>query len=163
MEQCSHCHGKDGDGKGVAADFLNPRPRDFTLATFKLRSTKSGEPPRVEDLFQTIGKGIPGTAMLSWGGIVDGDDRWNVIYYIKKVLAENFFDYTDEEFAAVTVKAVEPAKLSETGIAEGKSIYALMKCWECHGIEGRADGPVSGTHKDDWGYPILPRNMTKGW
>ena len=163
IRRCSFCHGKDGDSNGAAADFLNPRPRDFTLVTFKLRSTKSGEPPLVEDLFQTIGKGIPGTAMPSWEGIIDGDDRWNVIYYIRSAFADNFFDYTEEEFAAVTVKSTVPPKLNKNGVSEGEYIYALMKCWECHGVEGRADGPTSGTHKDDWGYPILPRDLTKGW
>ena len=36
---CVQCHGKDGNGNGPAAVFLNPRPRDFTAGKFKFRST----------------------------------------------------------------------------------------------------------------------------
>ncbi len=32
--RCVGCHGKSGDGNGLAATFLSPRPRNFTLAVF---------------------------------------------------------------------------------------------------------------------------------
>ena len=36
---CAACHGDQGDGNGMAARFLYPRPRDFTAAEFRLVST----------------------------------------------------------------------------------------------------------------------------
>ena len=37
--QCSGCHGTTGDGKGPAAAYLNPPPRDYRLGRFKFTST----------------------------------------------------------------------------------------------------------------------------
>ena len=42
---CVQCHGEKGDGNGVAAPHLQPRPRDFTSGKFKIRTTPSGEAP----------------------------------------------------------------------------------------------------------------------
>ena len=70
-----------GDGEGPAAKFLDPRPRDFTLGTFKFRTTQSGELPTNEDLFRTVSRGLPGTAMQAFdndlikNGLTEGD-RW---------------------------------------------------------------------------------------
>ena len=41
-ERCGFCHGLEGEGDGAVADYLFPRPRDFTLGAFKLHSTASG-------------------------------------------------------------------------------------------------------------------------
>ena len=38
-DYCSQCHGDEGDGQGVAADRLVPRPRDFRRGIFKIRRT----------------------------------------------------------------------------------------------------------------------------
>src|SRR5260370_41939827 len=39
---CTGCHGDLGDGEGENAVWLDPKPRNFTLATFKCRSTPTG-------------------------------------------------------------------------------------------------------------------------
>ncbi len=36
---CVGCHGPLGDGNGDNAQWIDPKPRDFTAATFKCRST----------------------------------------------------------------------------------------------------------------------------
>src|SRR5690242_1819308 len=48
---CAGCHGNLGDGEGENAVWLDPKPRNFTLATFKCRSTPTGTLPTDEDLF----------------------------------------------------------------------------------------------------------------
>lgn len=63
---CSNCHGFKGDGKGELAYLLYPKPRDFSIGSFKLRSTSSGNLPTLKDLVKTITKGMPGTAMPSF-------------------------------------------------------------------------------------------------
>ena len=50
---CAGCHGDLGDGEGENAVWLDPKPRNFTLATFKCRSTPSGSLPTDEDLYET--------------------------------------------------------------------------------------------------------------
>ena len=42
---CIFCHGPEGDGRGESAAYLDPKPRDFTKAVFKCRSTPSGSLP----------------------------------------------------------------------------------------------------------------------
>ncbi len=48
---------RKGDGEGENAQWLDPKPRNFTLAQFKCRSTPSGTLPTDEDLFNSIGRG----------------------------------------------------------------------------------------------------------
>ena len=55
---CIFCHGPEGDGNGQSAPYLDPKPRDFTKATFKCRSTPSGSLPLDADLYDTITRGI---------------------------------------------------------------------------------------------------------
>ena len=84
LQRCSFCHGLLGDGNGPAAEYLDPRPRDFTLGTFKFRTTQSGELPRDEDLFRTVSRGLSGTAMQAFdsdlikNGLAE-NERWAVI------------------------------------------------------------------------------------
>src|SRR5579885_1498250 len=63
---CIFCHGPEGDGRGVSAPYLDPKPRDFTQAVFKCRSTPTGTLPLDSDLFDTISRGIHGSGMPSW-------------------------------------------------------------------------------------------------
>src|ERR1700690_4344005 len=43
---CIGCHGKDGDGNGENAPYVDPKPRDFTLGIYKCRSPPArGHPP----------------------------------------------------------------------------------------------------------------------
>ena len=39
---CAECHGSDGKGGGPGAAYLTPRPRDFSSAKYKIRSTETG-------------------------------------------------------------------------------------------------------------------------
>src|SRR6202043_4112949 len=63
---CAGCHGELGDGNGENAAWLDPKPRDFTTATFKCRSTPTGMLPTDEDLFDTIGRGVTNSNMPIW-------------------------------------------------------------------------------------------------
>src|SRR5207247_2095034 len=65
-EHCIGCHGVRGDGNGLAATFLFPRPRDFTIGVFKFRSTPSGSLPTDGDLFRTITRGGRWPRMPTW-------------------------------------------------------------------------------------------------
>src|SRR5215469_6087252 len=58
IRYCVGCHGKDGDGMGENAPYLDPRPRDFTAGVFKCRSTPTGSLPLDSDLIATVGRGL---------------------------------------------------------------------------------------------------------
>src|SRR4051812_38937617 len=59
-QNCLACHGVKGDGKGDAAAFLAPKPRNFVEANFRLRSTAPGHLPTDVDLFRSVSLGMPG-------------------------------------------------------------------------------------------------------
>ncbi len=169
FERCSFCHGLLGDGEGPAAKFLDPRPRDFTLGTFKFRTTQSGELPTDDDLFRTVSRGLSGTGMQAFDNdlIKNGlneDERWAVIAYIKTFAPE--FEDPDldpiENGKVVTLPADLPPYSPEL-VAQGKEVFLKAKCWECHGKLGRGDGQKSFDRKDDWGFPIRIRNVTHPW
>lgn len=66
---CASCHGVTGDGYGPRSALLNPYPRDFTEATFKFKSTETSRRPTTADLRRILDRGIPGTAMPSFGSL----------------------------------------------------------------------------------------------
>jgi len=70
---CVACHGDKGDGQGVAAAALNPKPRDFA------GPYKNGNKP--EQVFKTIAEGIPNTGMVAWTHLSE-EDRWAVTHYV---------------------------------------------------------------------------------
>ncbi len=168
FQRCSFCHGLLGDGEGPAAKYLDPRPRDFTLGTFKFRTTQSGELPTNEDLFRTVSRGLQGTAMQSFdsdlfkNGLSE-DERWAVIAYIK-TFAQEFDDPELDPVKTgkvISLPAKQPAYSPEV-VAKGQAVFEKAKCWSCHGKLGRGDGNKE-FRKDDWGFPIRIRNVTHPW
>jgi len=165
--RCSFCHGLLGDGNGPAAAYMDPRPRDFTLGTFKFRTTQSGELPTNEDLFRTISRGLPGTAMQAFdreiikNGLTEAQ-RWAVIAYIK-TFAFEFQDPDFDPYQQIVTLPQDMAPYNAETIAKGKEIFEQAKCWECHGKQGRGDGLKSFDRTDDWGFPIRIRNLTHPW
>jgi cytochrome c oxidase cbb3-type subunit I/II len=159
QRRCIGCHGEKGDGKGTAPSlvlFTVSLPRDFTSGQFKFRTTQTGALPRDADLYRTITAGIRGTAMPTWFNLSE-DDRWDVIHYIKTFDPD--FDAIPPEQPLYIPQA--PSSTEEL-VAQGKKLFEDLKCWECHGHEGKADGPKSDTLKDDFGNKILPANFTTG-
>jgi DMSO reductase family type II enzyme heme b subunit len=168
FKRCSFCHGLLGDGEGPAAKYLDPRPRDFTLGTFKFRTTQSGELPTNEDLFRTVSRGLPSTGMQAFDNdlIKNGlseDDRWRVIAYIK-TFAQEFDDpdFDPVKTGKVITLPANRAPFNAETIAKGKVVFEKAKCWSCHGKLGRGDGNKE-FRKDDWGFPIRIRNVTHPW
>ncbi|TMQ35336.1 MAG: cytochrome c, partial [Planctomycetota bacterium] len=42
-QQCLHCHGLSGDGRGATAPWVNPHPRDYRQGIFKFTSSGQEE------------------------------------------------------------------------------------------------------------------------
>src|SRR6266446_6507157 len=79
---CAGCHGDLGDGNGENAVWLDPKPRDFTIATFKCRSTPTGTLTTDEDLVNTIGRGLTNSDMPIWNAF-SKQQRADLVAYIK--------------------------------------------------------------------------------
>ena len=72
---CVGCHGDRGDGRARTRQWIDPKPRDFTQAVFKCRSTPSGTLPTDQDLINTIRRGIVNSNMPQWRPLPDQMQR----------------------------------------------------------------------------------------
>jgi mono/diheme cytochrome c family protein len=71
---CASCHGPAGAGDGAAAAALDPKPRNLATASFK-----GGVKPA--QIFDTLGKGVPGTAMIAFSHLSE-EERWALAYHV---------------------------------------------------------------------------------
>jgi len=143
---CAACHGTSGQGNGPAADGLNPHPRDLTANSFRFRTTPSGAPPRPEDLARTIRKGLPGSAMPAFEGLLSDAEIAQVVTFVQSLAAP------EAPPEALSIPEIPPAT-PET-IRDGHALYTLLECWRCHGTEGDGRGPSAKGLVDDTGRPI---------
>jgi cytochrome c oxidase cbb3-type subunit 2 len=152
---CQACHGARGDGKGPVGRYLTPRPRDFTRARFKLRSTETGEPPTDEDLFRVITRGIPGTRMPAWPQLTE-QERWSLVRFVR-ALADG--GGAEGPPRLVDTRGRVPA--SPESVARGRVLYEELQCAKCHGTDGRGDGPAAKEQKDEDGFALTPNDLTR--
>jgi mono/diheme cytochrome c family protein len=163
LKQCVACHGADGRGDGEATYLLNPKPRDFVAGQFRLVSTWEGSPTD-EDLYRSISRGVPGSAMPSWGFLTE-KERWGLVHYVKSLAARPRNQMEPAEPTVVGdvgsgVIRVPPAPPDDHAARErGRGLF-LQACAACHGPEGRGDGPQHLV--DDRGFPIRPRDLNTG-
>ena len=161
--QCAPCHGSAGAGDGPAAYLLYPKPRDFIQASYRFVSTWE-RVPTDEDLFRTVSRGIPGSAMPSWSHLREGD-RWALVHYIKSLAAEPWTiaaptDPAEEGSEGTGVIRVPPEPPDdEPSRQRGRDLF-IRGCAPCHGLEAKGDGPQD--QRDERGYPIRPRDLNTG-
>jgi mono/diheme cytochrome c family protein len=169
-EYCIGCHGDAGDGNGVAARFLDPKPRDFRLGRLKFGTVASGDTPRDEDYLHTIEKGLRGTAMPSFA-LLTQKERIAILAYVKE-----FIDPKKRKAPGATLPITKDpwASSPEQGVEEGKrTFHTQAKCWSCHPSyatpsevagyyrdakldppELRPDASQSMVTESTWGAPI---------
>ncbi|MEW6271824.1 MAG: c-type cytochrome [Thermodesulfobacteriota bacterium] len=157
LQECSGCHGERGDGRGPAAEHIEPKPRNFVGAPFKLRTTASRQPPTTADVLRVIERGIPGTAMPSFRFLPE-DDRRKIAAYVLQLA--KVLDKPEPAAVAVDPKGLPPA--TPQSIARGKELFADAGCASCHGPLGKGDGPTANQMKDEEGRPVAPRDFTDG-
>lgn len=159
-QRCAACHGLEGDGAGPAAVHVDPRPRDFRRGWYKIRTTASGQLPTDEDLVQVIAKGMPGTTMPGWAGVLTNAEIQAVAAYIKG------FSRRFERETPASV-AIEPKiESSPESIARGRESFVgeAAECVKCHGQAGRGDGPSADELTEDtFGDVIVPADLTMAW
>jgi len=155
-KRCAQCHGVEGDGAGPAAQFLYPKPRDFTLGSFKYKTTHADDEfPYDDDLRKTINEGLPGTAMPAWKSVLTPAEVDALILKIKK-----FGEWDEEEIEHQAIETGTQVKSSEESIAKGRELF-VKACVQCHGQAGRGNVTSGKKLKDDWSDRIWPRNLTR--
>lgn len=152
--ECAACHGAQGAGDGPGAHYLNPRPRNFELAVYKIRSTPSGELPTAEDLFTTITNGIESSMMPSFKSLPE-QERWAVVEVIRR------FGGIEQEEGTPSVVPPRPAAQTNS-LQHGREVYDRLDCANCHGDTGMGDGPSSLTLENDARERVWAPDLTTG-
>ena len=153
---CVGCHGKEGNGEGENAPYVDPRPRDFTEALFRWRSTPTGTLPTDQDLYDTITRGVVDTLMPTWRPLTP-QTRVDLVAYIKTFSPKW---QTQKAGTPITIPPEPPQTIDS--VLHGRQLFDQMQCWKCHGPEGRGDGPSAITLTDDKGEPIRPYDFHDG-
>jgi cytochrome c oxidase cbb3-type subunit 2 len=153
---CVVCHGALGDGNGESAQWLDPKPRDFTLAVFKCRSTPTGTLPTDEDLYDTIARGLDRSNMPPWNTFTT-QQRADLVAWLK-----HYSGRWQTEKPGTPIQIPPEPEVTADRVKAGQEVFNRVQCWKCHGVEGRANGPSASTLQDDLGRPILAYNFEEG-
>ena len=113
-QNCAGCHGSNGDGNGPAAAGLSPRPADLRRQQFA-----------VKELAHILWNGVPGSAMPAWRD-----------FPVKDLASLAAYVQSFHTGAADTAQA--PVDV----LSRGAVVYA-QNCLNCHGEQGKGDGPAS--------------------
>jgi mono/diheme cytochrome c family protein len=184
---CVQCHGVSGDGNGVAAKFLVPKPRNYQLGIFKFTSTTYGSKPLREDLIRTVKRGIRGTSMPAFPLLPPRDLEAVVDYVValtrrgelesKLAEAAEFDDQIEEakvpelvaeivgKWQAARSQVVYPSSpmpiFTRANVDQGKTAFLSIGCSKCHGEDGRGM-MASNVGTDAWGNPTKAADLTSG-
>ena len=152
---CVGCHGPAGDGMGENAQWIDPKPRDFTAAVFKCRSTPTGTLPTDEDLYHSIERGFASTNMPSWLPLT-GQVRADLVAYIKTFSPR----WSQGHGTAISIPPETPATVES--MLRGRALFQKVECWKCHGPAGHGDGPAASALIDSKDNRIMPHNFSDG-
>ncbi|MFB6345921.1 MAG: ethylbenzene dehydrogenase-related protein, partial [bacterium] len=152
------CHGMKGKGNGPAAEYLFPKPRDFTSGIYKFTSTPNGKLPTDKDIERVVREGLSPGGMPGFDNSLSDKQIQNVSDYVK-----TFSDKFKKQDVPEPVNVPEPPEdlMAESRVKKGKKLYGKL-CATCHGKNGKGNGPAASTQKDHWGEPLPPRDLTQG-
>jgi len=153
---CIGCHGPDGNGEGMNAQWIDPKPRDFTEGIFKCRSTPTGTLPTDEDLFNAITRGFVTTNMPQWRPLTP-QQRADLVAFVK-VWSPRW----TKEKPGTPLNVPPETPVTIESILHGRQTFQRLECWKCHGPQGHGDGPSASTLTDDKGNPIRPYDFSSG-
>ena len=162
--RCAGCHGVSGDGNGPAAEYLQPKPRDYRKGVYKFTSTPYGNRPTRHDLVRTIRRGAKGTSMpgFPWMSKEDLEAVIDYVIYlstrgqVEEIVASMSEDYEEDEdidpvefvdaleleqsrwqmAETLVVRAVsaEPA-YNDDSVKLGRTLFIKSSCYQCHGAD----------------------------
>lgn len=147
---CVSCHGQTGDGHGYSAQWLDPRPRDFTSGVFKCRSTPSGTLPTNEDLLRSLNVGFFHTYMPPWA--VLGEPSLRAVAEYLKTFSPKWKEEAPGKPIVIPPEPPDDAASQKRGAV----VWKNNQCEKCHGPTGKGNGPAVPTLRDDWGFPDAP-------
>jgi mono/diheme cytochrome c family protein len=143
LQNCAHCHGLAGDGKGWDGQYLDPQPADF-----REMGSKQMTPEAQGEHMAKVTFGIQDTAMPTWGEFLPVDQRWDAIKYLMGTFMGSGKPATTSVYGDGKLPAAFVTLSSDVYISEGHTIstthgadlYATY-CATCHGDSGQGNGP----------------------
>jgi mono/diheme cytochrome c family protein len=175
QQHCAYCHGPGGRGDGPAE--LTIKARAFGYDKFKFATTLNGVPTD-ENLLAVLKRGIPGSAMPSFGDLPEEqlkllvghvrDLNYAGLYGRVEAKQKKDDDLDPVQLHQQVAKLTTPGEplpipafteATPASLANGKKVYDTS-CASCHGPKGQGDGPQE--MKDDDGKPTRPRDLTRG-
>jgi mono/diheme cytochrome c family protein len=181
QQNCSICHGVNGDGNGLAAHLMDPRPRDFRTGKYRFVTSGNGVPFR-DDVIRTIKHGLAGTSMPGWGQLPD-DDLGALADYVlslshaalKEDLRTKLFansklkpDALEKKLEKTVTDRLTPEDPVNPGpepsftaqdVTPTRAMFNQV-CAVCHGLDGK------GMQNPEWrtaeNLPIASRNFRHG-
>ncbi|MFG0320101.1 MAG: ethylbenzene dehydrogenase-related protein [Planctomycetota bacterium JB042] len=175
---CAVCHGEEGRAQGSIPRRLRPRPRDFGSGAFRMVRTENGVPTDA-DLAGVIRRGMPGSAMPSFGWMSDGEVE-ALVRHVRRLAVDGLAEtvareaewwegrvMTPEEARAEAEERLTPGNPVDVTVpadpdgalrARGARLYAV-KCQACHGPDG--SGLAVRPRWSD-GRPVYARDFTAG-
>jgi mono/diheme cytochrome c family protein len=188
QERCVQCHGVSGDGAGLEAKFMYPKPRDYRRGLFKFTSTPYGYRPLRDDLLRTVRQGIRGTSMPAFNLLAERDQQAVVDYVLMltrrgemeqglvdlaeteeevdpemvqdDVIATVLRRWSEAEEAEVRPLTSQP-KFTTAHVERGKQAFLTKGCSKCHGDDGRGQ-TKDNRGNDAWGQPTRAADLTSG-
>ncbi len=85
---CATCHGATGAGDGVAAVSFNPKPTNFTTASYRLDTDGDGQPGSDTDISNAIKHGTAkygGSAGMPARADFSADEINNLVVYLRSL------------------------------------------------------------------------------
>ena len=188
--RCALCHGVSGDGNGTAAQYLNPKPRDYRRGIYKFTSTPYGAKPRRQDLIRTIRRGAKGTSMPAFRWLPDDELQAVVDYVIllsyrgelEGSLAYEAEDYEEDEeldpelipdllsvidsrwtqaAGQIVLPVTTPIPMTDESVQLGQQAFLSKGCSKCHGADGRGH-TQDNVGQDSWGNTVKAADLTSG-
>jgi len=176
LQHCAACHGTQGDGTGIAARHVFPRPLNLRGEPVRLVSTRNGIPTPT-DIRTAIRDGVPGTSMVPLETLTEADLDLLVELvlqlrregirqqYVAQVVADGE-EPDEEDVNEVVALRTTPGEVvaapvlgapDQQSLARGKRLYVDQACQSCHGETGVGDQlmPLFDTA----GRPAFPRDL----
>ena len=164
VANCASCHGDKGDGNGLAAAALNPKPRNFlSKDAWKNGQTFSG-------LWKTLEEGLPGTPMGAFSHL-PAKDRVAIINHIRSLAKANYPDVNAAEVETLqkdygladqlnkaAAQAISVDKAIELLIAEDAPRQAKVK----QALSKLGNQPLAGVSQSERALTVLS-HAGEGW
>ncbi|MCA8935335.1 MAG: cbb3-type cytochrome c oxidase subunit II [Planctomycetes bacterium] len=118
-KHCTGCHGENGDGVGLAKDFLAPSAADLTTRYL----------PR-EEVFRVLFMGSEGSAMPSFSELTE-KDLWALAQYVHEL---------GKDVRKPALKTAEDS----AAVERGRAVFGKNGCKSCHGESGLVPEAMEG-------------------